>query len=300
MIRKLLLTISLFIFLPSLSSAAVLYLEPEEGDYYRGDTFIVNLRVDTENECINTIEANLSFSQNVLEVIDFSNGDSILNLWVSPPYVNQESGLISFAGGIPGGFCGPLPGDPGESNLLGKIIFQVKSVREPFSDNAAIKFLDNSQVFLNDGFGTPAKLSTKRAVFSIFPGTPGTSKREWLEELEQDKIPPEPFEIGISQDPLIFEGKHFIAFSTTDKQTGIDYYEVKEGKKDWQRFVSPYLLEDQSLESIIKVKAVDKAGNERIAQYPSLGTPLLYWIIVLVLMGIGLTYWVIKRLKIKR
>ena len=299
MIRKLLLTISLFIFLPSLSSAAVLYLEPEEGDYYRGDTFIVNLRVDTENECINTIEANLSFSQNVLEVIDFSNGDSILNLWVSPPYVNQESGLISFAGGIPGGFCGPLPGDPGESNLLGKIIFKVKeSGGERFS--AQTKFLDNSQVFLNDGFGTPAKLSTKRAVFSIFPGTPGTSKREWLEELEQDKIPPEPFEIGISQDPLIFEGKHFIAFSTTDKQTGIDYYEVKEGKKDWQRFVSPYLLEDQSLESIIKVKAVDKAGNERIAQYPSLGTPLLYWIIVLVLMGIGLTYWVIKRLKIKR
>lgn len=286
-----------FILIPAIAEAAVLYLEPAEGEYYQEDTFIVTAKINTE-ECINTVEGNLNFSQDILEVVDFSQGSSILTIWLKKPEILQNSGLISFTGGIPGGYCGRLPGDPGESNLLGKIIFKVKTEKPEI---AKVKFLDTSQVLLNDGFGTPAKLNTREAVFTILSGISETPKEEWLQELEKDTILPQPFEIEISQDPSIFDGKYFIIFSTNDKETGIDHYQVKEGERDWQIAESPYLLEDQGLTSIIKVKAVDKASNERIAEI--IGPRYLppeklfpYWIIIIILAGIGIIWWIIKRI----
>ena len=304
---------------PPLVEAATLYLEPATGQFQPGETFIVDIRIDTEGECINAVEANLSFSSDILKATDFSRGESILNLWVRNPEINQEQGLISFSGGIPGGFCGRLPGDPGPSNLLGKIIFQVPGliVRETTPNGtpkerlydptgqaqnyAKIDFLDSSQALLNDGLGTPAKLSSKGATIKITEVGPleTPKKDEWQTELKEDNIPPEPFEIEIHQEPTIFEGKYFIIFSTTDKQTGIDYYQVKEGKRDWKKVESPYLLEDQNLKSTIKVKAVDKAGNEGIAEYIPSKKPFPWRTIILIVAGTGIIWWIIKKFKIK-
>jgi len=279
--------------------AVVLYLEPSEGQYYQGDTFIINLKIDVEEECINTVKADLIFSQDALEAVDFSRGKSILTLWLEEPKINREKGIISFIAGIPGGYCGVIPGDIGESNLLGKIIFQAKEISgEQFS--AEIKFLDDSQVLLNDGLGTPAELKTKEANFMVLSGKGEVPIEEWKEKLEKDNIPPEPFEIKITRDPDIFDGKYFIVFHTTDKQTGIDYYEIKEGKADWQRGESPYLLRDQKLTGIIKVRAVDKAGNERTAEWRP-ERKEFPWFIIILLIGI-LSWWILKnkRLNIKK
>ncbi|GAI25310.1 unnamed protein product, partial [marine sediment metagenome] len=62
-----------------------------------------------------------------------------------------------------------------------------------------------------------------------------------------DTTPPEASQLKIGKDPSIFEGKYFLSFVAQDKMSGVDYYEVKEGKRDWKRVESPYLLEDQSL-----------------------------------------------------
>lgn len=309
-LKKLVLVSISFVLFSGLTpvQAAVLYLEPAQGEYQSGDTFMVDVRIDTEDECINTVEANLSFSQALLKAVDFSQGNSILTLWVTLPSFNQEAGLISFSGGIPGGYCGQIPGDIGESNLLGKIIFRVVP-REVPGGSAEVVFRDDSQVLLNDGLGTPAKLTTKGAIFEILEKTE-ILKDEWQEELEKDNIPPEPFKIEINQDPAIFEGKYFITFSTTDKQTGIDYFEVAEVRPgaeprgmgrgttlNWKKGDSPYLLENQDLKSIIKVRAVDKAGNERIAEYLPPQKPFPYWIIIPVIIGLVIIGWLIKKWK---
>ena len=295
--------IVIIVFFPVFSLAAILYLEPAEGEYYQGDTFIVDLKIDVEKECVNAVKAELSFSQDVLKAVDFSQGKSILTIWLEDPEINQEKGLISFIAGIPGGFCGILAGDIGENNLLGQIIFQIKEANgEQFS--AEMKFLDSSQVLLNDGLATPAELKTKKAVFTILPEKTETPREEWKKELEKDNIPPESFEIKISRDPDIFEGKYFIVFYTADKQTGVDYYEIKEGKRNWERGESPYLLKDQKLSGIIKVKAVDKAGNERImvleARYPiKWYEQSLAWIIIILGIVIGCILWKIRKIKFK-
>ena len=103
---QILITILFCIFLPLISKAAILYLEPDSGEYHQDDTFIVEMKIDTEEECVNTVEANLSFSQDVLKMVDFSQGNSILTLWVKQPTIDQSLGRISFSGGIPGGYCG--------------------------------------------------------------------------------------------------------------------------------------------------------------------------------------------------
>ncbi len=292
---KFFLLITFFLTFPLLVSAAILYLEPSSGEYHQDDTFIVKMRIDTEGECINTVKANLSFSQNVLKAVEFSTGNSILTLWLQSPEINQNEGKISFVGGVPGGFCGALPGEPGKPNLLGKIIFKVKETTE--KKEAILKFLEESQVLLNDGFGTPAKLSFRNANFEILPGKSKIQLKEWKEELEKDNVPPEPFEIKFIKDSMIFGGKWFIVFFTVDKQSGIDHYEVKEGKGDWKIAKSPYLLEDQDLKSIIKVKAVDKAGNERIVEWVPKKEMFSWWtiVIILIIFMIIVVIWKLKK-----
>lgn len=246
-----------FYILADKASAAVLYLEPGENEYYQEDIFVVKVKLDTEEEKINAIKMELSFPPEILEVIDISRGDSILSLWPEEPLFSNEKGIVSFIGGIPQGFSG-------QSKLV-SIPFRVISQFDSFV-LAEIMFENNSLVLLNDGLGSKAETVFKGSVFNILPERAEIPRDEWKQEMEKDNILPEPFEIILARDPLIFEGKYFIAFSTIDLETGIDYYEIKEGDRPWKRDKSPYLLEDQTLQSIIKVKAVDKAGNERIAE----------------------------------
>lgn len=82
---------------------------------------------------------------------------------------------------------------------------------------------------------------------------------------------------------LSYQGRLFAVFSTVDKQTGVDHYEVaevptadlglSEGEWKWTRAVSPYLIKDQNLDGVIKVWAIDKAGNERIEEYSAQKLP---------------------------
>ena len=81
-----------------------------------------------------------------------------------------------------------------------------------------------------------------------------------------------------------------------DKGSGNDHYEVAEKRGEeiqtyeklrWKEVLSPYVLEDQELKSTLYVKAVDRAGNERIATVPPKNELSLYekyfvWIIILV------------------
>lgn len=271
-----------FLLTPEMSAhAASLYMSPNVAELYPGDTIAIAVRLDTEaDECINVVDAVIEYDP-ALVPVDISTGQSILPLWVEQPAIDAANNRITLAGGIPNGYCGRIQGDPRLTNEVVKIIFQSPGLRIGFGDvnpTSSVRFSDSSALYLNDGKGTKADtLLLGAEVFSHKKPGPETVN-EWSTLVLADDATPEKFSITLQKDEVVFGGKYFIVFNTTDKQTGIAHYEVIEeplsqakfftwGRVDapWAKVRSPYVLKDQTLNSTIRVKALDKAGNEYIA-----------------------------------
>jgi hypothetical protein len=281
-----LVAITFFLFIPSSTNAASLYIDPAINTLNRGDSITLSVRLDTDEEigeCINAVDAVITYTDNI-EPVDISLGDSIFTVWVEQPTINRENRTITFAGGIPNGYCGRVAGDPRLTNVLTKIIFRSPGFSIGGSDSeeveAEIAFAPETTAYLNDGLGTKANLKTYWSTVKLNSKPGSTFINSWQDEISADDIPPEEFSIQLVKGDKNYSNKYYIIAETTDKQTGIDHYEIMEepmtqftsfqwGRADapWKLIQQPpvYVLEDQSLNSIIRVKAIDKAGNEYIA-----------------------------------
>jgi hypothetical protein len=275
----------------------------------RGEFIVIPIYLDTQFEEINAVEVYVNFSDNLV-FRDYLDGKSIITHWIEKPHVVERSSLhgkpvstlatkrtegsasVVFSGIVAGGISGK------NLNLV-DLVFEAKE-----SGIAKIEIDEKSKVLLNDGLGTKAKLIALSQSFNILD-------IESKPEIKiKDSFPPEPFKIYLTRNKEIFNGKYYITFETKDKQSGIAYYEVSEKpisfiflvKPDiknlfFKKAESPYVLEDQSLRSYVVVKAVDKAGNERIEiLYPQrvlVFDDVLMFIICLVIL-LGLMIFVIK------
>jgi hypothetical protein len=264
---------------PTQVSAALLYFDPGEANVYRGDTVTLGLRIDTdEGECINAVDAVINYDPS-LKAVDISRGDSILNLWVQNPVIDESAHTISFAGGIPGGYCGRIPGDPRLTNVIVELVFQSPGfvIGAGTNPSGRVWVDEKSQIFLHDGLGSNAEVKLQDAKINLLPSAGTENSDTWRAEVSADGEIPSDFAITLSKEDSAFSGKYFITFNATDKQSGIDHYEVMEepieeynsfiwGRADapWLVTESPYVLKDQSLNSTIRVRALDKAGNERM------------------------------------
>jgi hypothetical protein len=265
--------------------AASLYIDPAFPSLQMGDTVTLSVRLDTneaEEECINAVDGVISYSEN-LSPVDVSIGDSIFSMWVEQPTIDKEKRTITFAGGVPNGYCGRVAGDPRLTNSIVKLIFRSPgfTIGETSTGTSTgkVEFLPETTAYLNDGFGTRAELSMFGTSVEM-GNAPGAELLDpWREAVVTDNIGPAPFGITIEKIPNE-NGKYYAIFNTNDKQTGIDQYQVMEesikerlsfnwGRADapWVTSRSPHLLKDQSLNSTIYVKAIDKAGNEYIATF---------------------------------
>jgi hypothetical protein len=264
------------------ADAAEIYFSSSYSEYGKGDIFRSDLNLDTGGELVNACDIKINFNPTVLEVLELSKGDSVLTLWPQDPFYSNQSGQIYLIGGIPGGFNGK-----------GKIVSIIFRVVRPGSPELFIK--NDSKLLLNDGMGTEAKITIENTNLNISSVEKAVPLNEWDENIKDDQIPPEQFIIKIGEDPAIFEGKYFIVFSTIDAGTGVDHYEIKEGDSEWKIGNSPYLLNEQDISNKIFVKAVDKAGNERISEFAQ-KEPFSGWPGVIILAGF-LALLLIKKFK---
>jgi hypothetical protein len=263
--------------------ASSLYMDPNQAELKRGDTIKISVRLDTdEGECVNVVDSVVTYSENI-QPIDTSRGSSILSLWVEEPVIDRDNRTISFAGGIPNGYCGRIPGDPRLTNNVIDLLFQSPGLQigsDGSGNQAAIGFAPETHVLLNDGFGTAAAPQLFGTSILLTREAGSSVQNPWQESVNNDTIPPEKFSIALERTPNAFSNRYFITFNTTDKQSGVDHYEVIEEALDtknlfgwgaetapWIKAKSPYILDDQSLNSTIRVRAIDKAGNEYIATY---------------------------------
>ncbi len=285
------------LFSPFLIEAVTLSLEPDVLDYRAEDIFIVEIKINPGEECINVVGLELSYPGEILEGLKFNEANSIISLWAEKPSFRDGEGTLYFSGGIPGGYCGEE-----KPVLLGEAVFKARKVG--WEVRREMTITENSMVFLNDGMATQAETEKQGAEVIIRPERRITPYDLWRMRVEEDQTPPKSFTPEIRRDPNLFDGKYFLVFSTTDENTGIDYYMVSEqrrigfatlGDKIWVRADSPYVLQDQSLSSMISVKAVDRAGNERVE---TVKPPMGGWDIiayVTLFLAIVIPFWIWRK-----
>src|SRR3989344_881302 len=260
--------------------AATLSIDPPDGNFGPGDTFVLTVRLDTaHDECVNAASIVVNYPTDWMKASAISKGESLFTLWPEEPMIDLDNGVVRFDGGIPAGYCGRVQGDPGKTNILAKIIFTIpgnmiggKTASGP--EALAVTFGTETKVLLNDGFGTQAPLTLVSGAYVRELNSLGM-KNEWIDLVLEDTTPPELFRIELAKEANTFQGKYFIIFSTVDKQSGVDHYEVSEDDPEQFGFVrgkkyekalfvtakSPYVLIDQELKSRVTVRAYDHARN---------------------------------------
>jgi hypothetical protein len=291
------------LFSVDIAKAAIIEPRIETKEVKKNEFVIIPIYLDTQFEEINAVEVYVNFSDNLV-FRDYLDGKSIITHWIEKPhlqYSDVRRPHIVFSGIVAGGISGR------NLNLV-DLIFEAKE-----SGIAKIEIDENSKVLLNDGLGTKTKLIALSQSFNILD-IESLSRSELAllrEKIKiQDNFPPEPFKIYLAKNKEMFNGKYYITFETKDKQSGIAYYEISEKpinfifltKPDiknlsFKKAESPYVLEDQSLRSYVVVKAVDKAGNERVEiLYPQrilVFDDVLMFVVCLVIL-LGLMIFVIK------
>ncbi len=276
--KKVLLLLALLV-TPLGIEGATFRVESETASYAVGDEFLVTILVDSEGESINAFEGRVVFPEELVEFKGIREQGSIVNLWITePPH---------FSGLTPGGYRG--------QGVLFSLIFQAKA------QGAGSIGIEEGRVLLNDGQATPAALEISHFPFSVEEPEGRAISQVSIEDTEA----PEPFELRIARDSSVFGGRAFLVFATQDKNSGVSHYEVsliKSGAAtDWVRAKSPFLLEDFEELRRIEVRAVDRAGNERIATLlVSRGLSIEQFLLfgnLVILVGIGslLGFWLWRR-----
>jgi hypothetical protein len=256
---------SFLFFLTASAFASSVYFEPEDSEISPGRTFKVDFFIDSAGRDINAIEGKVVFAPEILELREIAEGGSIVAFWVEKPRAESENQIV-FSGGFPGGFSE-------EKGLIFSMLFRA---RENSSAMAGEIAAANVRAFLNDGSGTSVDIFPALFEFKVADGRKAEVKEE--ETIINDTNPPELFVPYIGRNPTVFNNQWFVAFAAQDKELGISHYEVWESVQkydinnisnissaEWTEARSPFLLKDQKLRSYIYVKAVDKAGNERVA-----------------------------------
>src|SRR3989344_2580338 len=133
---------------------------PRSGTFTVGSTFQIPILINTRGASINGIDLTISFDSDKLGIVQPSNGESIIGVWVEPPVYDNSRGTVSYVGVVPNGIIT-------SSGLVGSITFTVKS-----AGKAVMSFRSDSTILLNDGLGTDAAVNFGRAEYELIPKPP--------------------------------------------------------------------------------------------------------------------------------
>ena len=201
--QKLLMLVPLLFFVQT-ANAASLYMDPASSTLFRGDAVTISVRLDVDEltgECVNAVDGVVTYDESIVP-IDVSVGKSILPIWVEAPVINKKNRTITFAGGIPNGYCGRVQGDPNLTNTLVELVFRSPGMQVGGGEarkSATIAFSEATTVYLNDGQGTKAPLQTFGTKITLNDGIGNEIKDDWKTAVQSDTLLPEPFSIALNR-----------------------------------------------------------------------------------------------------
>ena len=141
------------------AQAARLYFQPSNESLTVGESSLVELRLDTEDEYINAGEITINYPQFLLKAANIFEGSSIFDVFITRPAVVEEGEIF-----LSGGASTPFNGD----GLLLKIAFLAEA-----EGQAIVGISAESKVLVADGQGSVANLKNEPVVFVISSLTGG-------------------------------------------------------------------------------------------------------------------------------
>lgn len=135
---------------------AIIRLSPQTGSFLMGSTFDLSIVVDTKGVAVNTVEVELLFPPDKMQIASPSVGKSIIQIWPAPPVFSNREGRIYFVGGI------PSPGIVTSDGVVLTLTFRVTAPGE-----AEVKFGDRVRLLANDGKGTNILVQKPSAFFKF-------------------------------------------------------------------------------------------------------------------------------------
>ena len=215
-----------------------------------GDTVAVDVLINTEGESVNVVDGNITIPSglDLIDIKELSSANSALSQWVRTPSWLKKDGIISFVGGLPGGLNN-------SSSSLFRIFFTANSAGQ-------VTFLPSDvKVYANDGLATLVGVHVTPLTITINQADGSSIKDELQATVTKDYKAPANINIDLGQDSSLFDGQKFINISASDPESGVAYFEVKEGNREPVKTSNSYVLQNQNnLEPVI-IFAFDKAGN---------------------------------------
>jgi len=269
------------------SIAASIYYQTSSQNIGVGDTFVVDVLLDTEDQKINAIDGKISIKSESekFAIKDFSLAGSEFKYWPQQPSLSLKDGIISFVGGIPGGING-------DNIHLFKIIVLGKS-----SGNVSLS-LNSATAYINDEKTSLISLKGDSLSIKINEQDKSNIQNEWDSIISQDKTKPYNLSVELTQDQSVFDGKKFLIMSALDDESGVDYFEVKEGDLPSVISGSTYILQNQEDDQKITVTVYDKAKNFQtttIGSKKSFDLFLLFIVLIIICLIILLTIIVLRK-----
>ena len=150
---------------------------------------------------------------------------------------------------------------------------------------ATIK-ISNIVFTLNDGKGTLIQVPDVEKTINV------TSDMSPSIYVSSDVTPPS-LTAEVVNDKDLFNGQSVLIFKATDKESGVDHVELKEGNDPWVTVESPYLLHSQSKRLLLTLRAFDSNNNmvELSITPPASTTSPYIWIVILILVIIFYVFY---------
>jgi hypothetical protein len=266
--------------IPSVTRASTMYFETSLATTSVGDTIFIHAMLDTDKQEINAIDGLITIQglENAT-LKDIRIDGSSFALWPEKPSFTLRNGGVRFSGGSPV----KLSGD----NLkVFDLVFEITNTN-------SLGIIGNSvNTYLADGKGTAQKVSVEPAKLASMRRVGYVPLDQASQLTAKDDTPPSSFDIEFGRDENTYDGKIFISFLAVDDESGIDYYEVKEGNRNFVRSGSPYILQGQDITEYVAVKAYDRAGNVRLSEVNESPIVLLTIILVIIAMAIIATIFI--------
>lgn len=125
-----------------INDKTVSFVIPSINQYKTGELFSMEIRLTGIETPINTVQADIGFDKDKLEILEISTKGSFATIFLQKEF-NNDLGYARLSGGLPN------PGYSGSNGLFGIVYFKSKS-----AGLAEVHYLDSTLVLANDGKGS--------------------------------------------------------------------------------------------------------------------------------------------------